>query len=192
LTLSIPFYYQWEVVLCPKSGEFEGARLKFLLNFSATDYPQSPPRVVSLQPVYHPNISAPHVCFNMFESGDGFSSSYTAENYINGLLWLLRNPNFGSILNGECQQSRCGSLWHRNVRKSLSGHVLHGVQYPKLIDDDPEEYFAGIDPDHPIKRPELDADLASKLDFYQTLIDRAASGLTEGEGRHLPGLVAGP
>jgi ubiquitin-protein ligase len=78
---------EWLVTLTPKMGYFRGASLKFLLNFTE-DYPAQPPQVHSLQAVYHPNISSPSVCFNMF-SGDGFSASYSAENYINGLLWLL-------------------------------------------------------------------------------------------------------
>jgi len=119
-----------DTVLTPKSGPFEGGKVTFRFSLPA-DYPDSPPSVSCLNKVYHPNISFDgSICFNMFDSE--FNNAYRLEQYINGLLWLLQNPNGGSALNGSCI-CKGGNIFKAAVQMAIHGLPVCGESYPLAL-----------------------------------------------------------
>jgi hypothetical protein len=95
-----------------------------------------------------------------------------------------RSPNFGSILNGDCQQS--GLNYARHVRRSLMGETIRQVAYPRLIEDESfSDVFGhkGVAP----PAPSLEDDVMTKASFFQSLVNNAfeSGDLTRGDGRHL-------
>jgi ubiquitin-conjugating enzyme E2 M len=164
---------RWTVELRP-DGLYEGGRFVFELVFA--NYPDSPPRVTCNTPIYHPNISSPSVCFNMFDSGsDGWNASLTAEHYINGLLWLVRNPNFDSLLNGNVSSEN----FEATVRLSLRGKEILGVQYQRFIleEDEPqnevEDDNAGSKDESADEPPSMSEGVGRMVGFLRTALPPA-------------------
>lgn len=120
--------YLIRVILKPDFGYFRGAEIKFRFKLPQ-NYPFSAPSVTCETKVYHPNISfSGSICFNMFSSES--NSNYRLEQYINGLLWLLANPNPDSALNNSCVDKNLTD-YAQNVFYSLMGQTIKGISYPK-------------------------------------------------------------
>eukprot|EP00058_Branchiostoma_floridae_P003359 XP_002588847.1 hypothetical protein BRAFLDRAFT_129053 [Branchiostoma floridae] len=90
---------QFGVDIVPKDGLYRRGRFTF--KFSLHDqYPQYPPRVVCLTNIYHPNIDTVdeyegEICLSML---DEWQPTFTLEDVIIGLLFLLYHPNLESPL----------------------------------------------------------------------------------------------
>ena len=63
-----------------------------------------------------------------------WSNEYRLEHFINGLLWLLQNPNHESPLNSSCVD-RSKPNYELNVKMSLAGFPVKGQSYPKSVVD---------------------------------------------------------
>eukprot|EP01119_Soliformovum_irregulare_P012093 TRINITY_DN3119_c0_g1_i1.p1 TRINITY_DN3119_c0_g1~~TRINITY_DN3119_c0_g1_i1.p1 ORF type:complete len:439 (-),score=52.05 TRINITY_DN3119_c0_g1_i1:49-1365(-) len=84
------------IAIEPTSGYYAGARIDFEM-ILPQDYPCSRPRLLCQTPgMYHPNIRAQSVCFSMVN--EDWTKDYRIEHFINGILWLLNNPNPNSPL----------------------------------------------------------------------------------------------
>jgi len=87
----------FKVILRPKGGYYQGGKFTFQLNVPY-DYPSSPPDISCLTKyTHHPNISETGVCVSI--TGCDFDTGLRLEHYVNGLLFLLYNPNFDDMLN---------------------------------------------------------------------------------------------
>jgi len=90
-------YSIFTVILRPKGGYYKGGKFTFQLNVPC-DYPNSPPDISCLtRYTHHPNISETAVCVSI--TGCDFDTGLRLEHYVNGLLFLLYNPNFDDMLN---------------------------------------------------------------------------------------------
>ena len=70
------------------------------------------------------------ICFSMLDSE--WSKDYRLEHFINGLLWLLQNPNPSSALNGSCVDHKTEDF-NINAKMALAGFTVKGIQYPKAV-----------------------------------------------------------
>eukprot|EP01119_Soliformovum_irregulare_P012118 TRINITY_DN3129_c0_g1_i1.p1 TRINITY_DN3129_c0_g1~~TRINITY_DN3129_c0_g1_i1.p1 ORF type:complete len:203 (-),score=35.28 TRINITY_DN3129_c0_g1_i1:37-645(-) len=127
----------WSVILHPTKGHYIGGDVHFTIKFHA-DYPNSCPEITCKSPIWHPNISeSGRVCLSML-SGD-WSADYRAEHYINGLLWLIYNPNLSDALNRKVN----GPSYRRHFAEIAAGSV-RGLS--------PQDVLNSIRPNKPAKR----------------------------------------
>eukprot|EP01116_Phalansterium_solitarium_P013794 TRINITY_DN31207_c0_g1_i1.p1 TRINITY_DN31207_c0_g1~~TRINITY_DN31207_c0_g1_i1.p1 ORF type:complete len:582 (-),score=126.64 TRINITY_DN31207_c0_g1_i1:258-2003(-) len=121
-----------DVVLTPTSGYFRGGRVVFHLAIPP-GFPKKAPLVKCKTMIFHPNISfCGNVCFSMF-GGEGFSETYLVEQYINGLLWLLHNPNHDSALNSSAYEKNA-KKYDRYVQQALRGLPVRGQSFQPAMD----------------------------------------------------------
>jgi len=123
----------FKVIIVPSYGIFQGAEIPFRFTVPE-DYPSSPPSVHCDASLHHPNISTNgELCFPMFD--DDFDSNYRLEHYINGLLWLLDNPNPESALQSSCASG--DSLQYICNTKLIHQHgfdfEISGTVYTKIM-----------------------------------------------------------
>eukprot|EP01119_Soliformovum_irregulare_P024717 TRINITY_DN8935_c0_g1_i1.p1 TRINITY_DN8935_c0_g1~~TRINITY_DN8935_c0_g1_i1.p1 ORF type:complete len:405 (+),score=129.29 TRINITY_DN8935_c0_g1_i1:63-1277(+) len=126
--------YNIDIILTPFEGFYRGARIVFRMKLP-TNYPESPPgSVLCKTKIFHPNITFDgRVCFNMF-SGD-WNRSYRLEQYINGLLWLLANPNPDSALNGAAAD-RDMQVFEKNAQLAMNGIPVKGNNFEPFLNTD--------------------------------------------------------
>ena len=94
------------VVIRPQDGLWRGAAIRFSVKFEPT-YPHTPPAVLALDKLYHPNISLEgKVCLNILRVGhmsggqdDGWKPVFTFYTIIMGLLTLFSAANPDDPLN---------------------------------------------------------------------------------------------
>jgi hypothetical protein len=60
------------------------------------------------------------------------NKGFDIEQYVNGLLWLLYNPNLESRLNSNVTSDV--GLFAKNVTLSMMGEVVDGVKYDKVLE----------------------------------------------------------
>eukprot|EP01080_Neovahlkampfia_damariscottae_P009073 gene9073-1168_t len=120
--------FELRVLLKPKYGYFVNTIVKFKLVLPKEK--SEKPNIKCLDKIFHPNINFDgKICFSMFS--DEWSEGYTIEHYINGLLWLLSNPNHDSCLNTECNEKSV-SNFKTKVLLSSFGSVLNKTKYSKI------------------------------------------------------------
>jgi len=73
-----------------------------------------------------------------------YDKSYRLEHYINGLLWLLNNPNPDSALNANAI-IRDPKEFNDIVKFSLKGSTVSGTFYTKLLPLDYEIEYIAVD-----------------------------------------------
>lgn len=129
------------VSIAPRSGPYRGGRFDFELNIGH-HYPSCPPGVRALTKMYHPNVEFSGdeededdggVCLNLLD--ELWTSSMTLEDVVQGLLFLLHNPNLedplGSLFSGSDDEEE----FLRNVRRSLRGGRVAGMQFQRNLLD---------------------------------------------------------
>ena len=88
------------------------------------------PTVTCLTNIYHPNIDPTetwvNVCMNIF---DDWPPCYGLQDCIQGLLFLLHNPNLSDPLSPYFDGSLDEEEFARNVRKSLLGEEVEGETF---------------------------------------------------------------
>ena len=104
----------------------------------ATRFPDEVPEVSCSTEVLHPNIDptgdTANVCLSLL---DEWESSFGLEDCVQGLLFLLYEPNQEDPLSPYF----CGDMsenFYREVRISLTGRTHNGFTGPRLIEDDDE------------------------------------------------------
>ena len=131
------------VTLTPREGPYRGGTFDFELDLSE-GYPSSPPAVHSLNPVYHPNIDwcddLGDVCLNLLD--ELWSPEMTLEDVVQGLLFLFHHPNLEDPLNPMFSGAESEEEFLANVRQSLRGDVIEGLDdtwdHPRNLPDDYE------------------------------------------------------
>ena len=112
---------------------WHGATYEFSVSVPLT-YPISPPVIKCLTKIYHPNIDlAGNVCLNILRKD--WRPILGISVVIFGLLFLFVEPNPDDPLNLEASEiyRNNKSKFVENVKKSLKGKSVDGVDFPKLI-----------------------------------------------------------
>ena len=122
------------VTLAPKTGLYRGGKFDFELDVS-TEYPACPPVVHCMTQIYHPNIDfsdeSGEVCLNLLD--ELWTSNMTLEDVVQGLLFLLQNPNIEDPLNCMFTGSEDEEEFQQNVRRSLRGEEVDGVPFERNL-----------------------------------------------------------
>lgn len=117
------------VQIKPKYGIFRGKKIDFIIKLSES-YPNTKPSITCKHQIFHPNITKDSICFSMFDTD--WSSKYRIEHYINGILWLLSNPNHDSPLNSSAVDNN--ELQYRlNVDTASRGFQVKGEKYDNIM-----------------------------------------------------------
>ena len=130
-----PDFKKFELVfdLSKEDSFWRGGKYKFTVTVDS-EYPHKPPRVHCDTPVYHPNIDTEgNVCLNILRAD--WSAVLGVTPVILGLLFLFIDPNPNDPLNKDAAkvQRENMSQFKENIRRSLMGYSIDGVQYPKMI-----------------------------------------------------------
>ena len=139
------------VTLSPKTGLYRGGKFDFELDVS-TEYPSCPPVVHCMTQIYHPNIDfsdeSGEVCLNLLD--ELWTSNMTLEDVVQGLLFLLHNPNIEDPLNCMFTGSEDEEEFQKNVRRFLKGEEVDGIVFERNLsasyeesDDEDSESNAG-------------------------------------------------
>lgn len=119
--------------ITPVEGFYNGGLFKFHCKIPQ-DYPNSPPEFKCLQRIYHPNIDPEgHVCLNILRSD--WKPTLTLQLIFAGILHLFLEPNPNDPLNKEAanQLAKFPADFQRLVRNSMSGGVINGVSFDRVI-----------------------------------------------------------
>jgi ubiquitin-conjugating enzyme E2 M len=132
--------------ITPNDGPYKDGTFKFKLDMTE-DYPDiSPPKINCLTRVYHPNIdmvdeySEGEICLNLMD--ELWTPELTLVEYVQGLLFMFYNPNIEDPLNPAFNGSEDMDEFEDNVRLSMRGIEIDGVEYDKVLPDDPDEVIA--------------------------------------------------
>lgn len=128
-----------------KDGVFRGAKIDFKLKITDS-YPSIPPDVTCLTEIYHPNLDFyeddeddGNVCLNLFD--EQWTSECTLEDIVQGLLFLIYNPNLTDPLNSMFYGNEPDEEFEKNVRISLRGGTVDGVTFNRALSDGYESDF---------------------------------------------------
>jgi len=123
----------FHVRITPDTGFWEGA--SYLFTFQIPDhYPHSPPKVHCETKIYHPNINLEgKVCLNILR--EDWKPVLDINAVIYGLIYLFYEPNPDDPLNHEAAElfRRDVNQFQRLVSRTLSGGILDGVQFQRLV-----------------------------------------------------------
>ncbi|KAJ6621187.1 putative ubiquitin-conjugating enzyme E2 [Mycena sp. CBHHK59/15] len=117
----------------------EGWRVCFLFRIN-TNYPHDPPKVKCTQTIYHPNVDLEgNVCLNILR--EDWKPVLNLNSVMVGLQYLFLEPNADDPLNkGACFQlsaaiemSKNREQFLVNVKSSMRGHNIKGVQYASVL-----------------------------------------------------------
>ncbi|KAA3676741.1 uncharacterized protein DEA37_0008373 [Paragonimus westermani] len=94
------------------------------------DYPNKPPAVSCLTPVFHPNIDAvrhlDNVCLNIT---DCWNRSFGLKSFLQALLFLFYEPNFEDPIDSFTSALPEGASFEHCVHLSLMGGTINSVTY---------------------------------------------------------------
>mmetsp|Transcript_32123 Transcript_32123/g.96260 ORF Transcript_32123/g.96260 Transcript_32123/m.96260 type:complete len:223 (-) Transcript_32123:645-1313(-) len=123
----------FHVRVTPDTGFWQGA--SYLFTFQIPDhYPHSPPKVHCETKIYHPNINLEgKVCLNILR--EDWKPVLDINAVIYGLIYLFYEPNPDDPLNHEAAElfRRDVNQFQRLVSRTLSGGILDGVQFQRLV-----------------------------------------------------------
>ena len=96
-------------------------------------YPDEHPDVICLTDIYHPNVDIDvldehNICLNLF---DEWNRSFGLEDCIQGLLFLLYQPNLSDPISGFFNCNIDWDTFEHNVQKSLNGECVDGYSFAK-------------------------------------------------------------
>ena len=119
--------------LTKEDSFWKGGKYKFTVTVDS-EYPHKPPKVHCDTPVYHPNIDTEgNVCLNILRAD--WSAVLGVTPVILGLLFLFIDPNPNDPLNKDAAKVQRENLnqFKENIRRSLMGYSIDGIQYPRMI-----------------------------------------------------------
>ncbi|KAJ2819613.1 NEDD8-conjugating protein ubc12 [Coemansia furcata] len=124
---------KFNVVYRPPGGMYHGGQFRF--SFEVSDnYPHSPPKVLCVQKIYHPNIdTAGHVCLNILR--EDWKPVLNIQSIIFGLQMLFMDPNPEDPLNTDAAQNMIHDLagFKQNVTTSMRGGNVKGAAYECVL-----------------------------------------------------------
>ncbi|KAF8565006.1 hypothetical protein P879_10875 [Paragonimus westermani] len=131
----------FKVEISPQTGVYAHAVFLFMVPMEQCiilfnkinvpdSYPNNPPIVSCLTPVFHPNINPlkhfDNVCFNLTEH---WSRGFGLKSLLHALLFLFYEPNFEDPVIGFIPSLSKGALFEHYVRQSLMGGTINSVTY---------------------------------------------------------------
>lgn len=122
---------EFKVEITPNDGLYSGGKFEFEIRVK--DYPQKAPTVTCGTQIYHPNIDENgEICLNLFSE---WAETNTLEDCIQGLLFLLYNPNLEDPLSPwfDPEFDTDLEVFAENVRLSLEGGVVEGNQFERNL-----------------------------------------------------------
>jgi len=122
---------EFKVEITPNDGLYSGGKFEFEIRVK--DYPQKAPTVICGTQIYHPNIDENgEICLNLFSE---WAETNTLEDCIQGLLFLLYNPNLEDPLSPwfDPEFDTDLEVFAENVRLSLEGGVVEGNQFERNL-----------------------------------------------------------
>ena len=139
-----------QVTVTPRDGPYRGGKFDFEIEI-ANCYPASAPVVKCLTQIYHPNIDCcdegeGDVCLNLLD--ELWTSDMTLEDVVQGILFLLHNPNIEDPLNSMFSGEESEEDYLENVRRSLRGEEVDGVDFEQNLPDGYESDNEEANDDH--------------------------------------------
>ena len=132
---NVPHYEEnldaFKVEIIPNDGLYCGGKFEF--EIKAKDYPQNAPNVTCITEIYHPNIDDQgEICLNLFSE---WVETNTLEDCVQGLLFLLYNPNLDDPLNPlfDPEYDTDLEVFAENVRLSLEGGCVDGYEFERNL-----------------------------------------------------------
>lgn len=122
---------EFKVEITPNDGLYCGGKFEFEIRVQ--DYPQKAPTVTCSTQIYHPNIDENgEICLNLFSE---WAETNTLEDCIQGLLFLLYNPNLDDPLSPwfDPEFDTDLEVFAQNVRLSLEGGVVEGNEFERNL-----------------------------------------------------------
>ncbi|KAH9937219.1 ubiquitin-conjugating enzyme/RWD-like protein [Fomitopsis serialis] len=121
------------LTITPDEGMYKGGAFVFSVNIN-TNYPHEPPKVKCTQTIYHPNVDLEgNVCLNILR--EDWKPVLNLNSVLVGLQYLFLEPNADDPLNKDAAEElrKNREQFLQNVKTSMRGGNIRGVQYDKLI-----------------------------------------------------------
>lgn len=120
-----------KVCIRPSDGFYKDAEFIFSICPNHKK-PTEAPEVRCLTQIYHPNIDTLEddgdLCLSLFEE---WESHFGLEDVVQGLLFLLYNPNLEDALCPIFSPDMTQEEFATNVKRSLNGEEIEGYTFPK-------------------------------------------------------------
>ncbi|XP_071809693.1 uncharacterized protein [Asterias amurensis] len=121
------------VSVVPDTGLYKDGEFIFAISCN-NKYPTQAPNVNCRTFVYHPNIDAidsdGDICLNLLDDGY-WSSNMTLEDVVQGILFLMHNPNLDDPLCVLFSPEMDAEEFAENVRMSLDGGMVEGYHFER-------------------------------------------------------------
>lgn len=157
------------VTVSPNDGPYHGGKFDFEFDLS-DGYPTSPPTVHCQTQIYHPNIDwcddQGEVCLNLLD--ELWTQDMTLEDVVQGILFLLYNPNIEDPLSSMFTGTECEEEFLENVRMSLRGEEVDGVEFERNLPDGYESDSVTVDEDTETGHPGEGSDGLSHMESDAT------------------------
>ncbi|KZT75092.1 hypothetical protein DAEQUDRAFT_807344 [Daedalea quercina L-15889] len=121
------------LTITPDEGMYKGGAFVFSVNIN-TNYPHEPPKVKCTQTIYHPNVDLEgNVCLNILR--EDWKPVLNLNSVLVGLQYLFLEPNADDPLNKDAAEElrKNREQFIQNVKTSMRGGNMRGVQYDKVI-----------------------------------------------------------
>ena len=162
------------VTVSPNDGPYRGGKFDFEFDLS-DGYPTSPPAVHCQTQIYHPNIDwcddQGEVCLNLLD--ELWTQDMTLEDVVQGILFLLYNPNIEDPLSSMFTGAECEEEFLDNVRMSLRGEEVDGVEFKRNLPDGYES-DSTADEDTETSHPDEGSDVLSQMESGATEIEEVS------------------
>ncbi|THH06728.1 hypothetical protein EW145_g3886 [Phellinidium pouzarii] len=125
---------EFKLQITPDEGMYKGGVYNFVFNITDA-YPHEAPKVKCTQKIYHPNIDLEgNVCLNILR--EDWKPVLNLNSVFVGLQYLFLEPNAADPLNKDAAQvlRQDRDQFIRNVKTSISGRYIDGVQYDNVQD----------------------------------------------------------
>jgi len=110
----------WEAIIFgPDDTNWEGGSFKLTLEFSE-EYPNKPPQVKFISPMFHPNIyNDGRICLDILDNK--WSPIYDVSTILASIQSLLTDPNIESPANAEAAKLHSENIqeYYKRVRESV-------------------------------------------------------------------------
>ena len=124
-------FRKFSVYVTPNGGPYEGGNVRFNFKMKPS-YPSTPPQITCQNTIYHPNIDDEgDICLSVLNEWS--SDNNDLVDCIQGLLYLLHNPNLEDPLSPYFAPGEDEVEFLEIVKLTLAGGVFNEVQFDCLL-----------------------------------------------------------